>query len=81
MIANLAVGTAVIREETYHGHKWSKIGTVVEIGTRRNAGRVRVLWSKRFGTCDDGTSYEHVYRKRTWVSVSTIRVTQPEEPQ
>jgi hypothetical protein len=75
MTANLAVGTMVRRDEMYHGHVWSKVGIVVEIGKGRNAGRVRVLWSMRFGTCDDGTPYEHAYRKRTWVAVNTIKIT------
>lgn len=68
--ANLTVGTAVNYRETFHGHTWVKVGTVVELGDGRNAGRVRVLWSHWLYP----NGHERKDGKRTWMKAAKVTV-------
>jgi hypothetical protein len=71
MNANLPVGTEVVQKTTHTktGVVSSRYGVVVEIGTGRNAGRLRIRWSHsewNGNVRQDG--------KRTWMRADRVQV-------
>lgn len=66
-ITDYAPGRVIKGKFTSHKH-----GTVVEVGTGSNEGRVRVRWSHCEWTNRDGTPGRREDGKRTWMKVSRL---------
>ncbi len=60
------IGDEVKLNETFHGIKWTKIGTAIEIS--ENGMRIRVQWIK--WVYESG--HEKIDTKRTWVATKRL---------